>query len=155
MTNFECYYLNLKIIFYQKSIKCPISLELHAANIWQDEMLCFLFSNLNFSVKVPLYLRSQTKWRLFRSLDSSHFPSNFKLCFTVHCIFCLHAVCEVTSSSSIFLFRKRHGMDFVAVSAVFTFQTERIVEQLKDDGANKCLSSCLSLPSTHFYIIAM
>lgn len=63
-------------------------------------------------------------WRLFPSPGSSHLASNFKLCFTSHCIFCLPAVCEIPSSLSIFLFRKLHGMDSVTASADFIFHTE-------------------------------
>ena len=58
-----------------KVYKCLISFEYVAFIIVKSGM------------KVPLYQRS--------------LPSNFKMYFTAHCIFCLPAVCKVATSSSL------------------------------------------------------
>ena len=69
---------------------------------------------------------SSLSGKLAPASGSSDLPSNFKLCFTVHCV----SVWEVANSSSIFLFRKLHRMDCLTAVADFIFYTNRIVKQL-------------------------
>lgn len=96
--------------------------ELHKKkNIWNHKFLC-LNITVQPKLKVSLSLKSQLFGEEF-SFGLRLLPPNFKLCFTVHCTFCLHAVCAVASSSGIFHFGKLHGMDSVTMSADFIFHT--------------------------------